>query len=148
MITEEFTANVLEFYSNELLNRAPKHKIELTRQWALQFPDVAGIYAVFSDDKVIYVGETGKISGRLMDFLNTRHHTLRRSLGAGLFSKEPGFKLASSAKKFPDHIETKVINALKTLQVAVLPILLGRSEIEEYIIETQKPLFNQKAKRQ
>jgi hypothetical protein len=36
---------------------------------------------LFENGMLVYVGESGSISGRVMDMLNSRHHTVRRALG-------------------------------------------------------------------
>jgi hypothetical protein len=147
MITEQFAQEVIEHYSSELIDQAQKHPISLNRTWASRFPDAAGVYAIFFNGKVVYTGETGKISARLGDLIDTRNHTLRRNLGKGLFSEKEGYQDASAKKKFPEHIENLVNSALEQMTVAVLPISLGRSEVEEYLVGKYNPVFNSKTKR-
>lgn len=147
MITEQFAQAVIEYYSSELLDKSQRHPISLNRTWASRFPDAAGVYAIFFNGKVVYVGETGKIRARLSDLIDTRNHTLRRSLGKGLFSEKEGYQSASAKNKFPDHIENLVNSVLEQMAVAVLPISLGRSEIEEYLVDKYNPMFNSKTKR-
>lgn len=36
---------------------------------------------LFENESLVYVGETGSIVGHITDMLNSRHHTIRRSLG-------------------------------------------------------------------
>jgi len=147
MITEQFAQEVIEYYSALLLNEAQKHPISLNRAWASKFPDSAGVYAIFFKGDLVYVGETGKICARLCDLIDTRNHTLRRSLGKGFFSDKEGYQDASAKKKFPEHIESLVSSVLTQMTVAVLPISIGRSEIEEHLVEKHNPVFNVKSKR-
>ena len=85
----------------DLLN-ADRHKIELTRTWATQFPNTPGVYIFRLGDTIIYAGETGSICGRMKDLIDTRNHTLRRSLGAKLYSDRIDFTKASSKLRFCD----------------------------------------------
>jgi hypothetical protein len=132
-----------------LLMRAENRiNIELTRQWARRFPSDAGVYAVFAKGELIYVGETGKISARMADFLSSCNHVLRRSIGNRLFANEVGFQKATAYKGFPDHIEALVAAYIRDhLVVAPVVVVLGRSEIEEHMTEKYRPPYNNKGKR-
>jgi hypothetical protein len=122
--------------------------IELTREWARRFPSVAGVYAVFDKGELIYVGETGKISARMEDFLSSCNHVLRRSIGNRLFADEAGFRKATAHKGFPDHIEALVAAYIRDhLVVTPVVVVFGRSEIEEHMTEKYRPLYNSKGKR-
>lgn len=138
---------IIEHYSSLLINEAKKHPVSLNRAWASKFPDTAGVYAILFNGDIVYVGETGKICARLCDLIDTRNHTLRRSLGKGLFSEREGYQDASAKKKFPEHIESLVNSVLTKMTVAVLPVSLGRSEIEEHLVAKYNPVFNTKSKR-
>jgi hypothetical protein len=70
----------------------------------------------------------------MSDLLDSRHHTVRRTIGERFFSTHDGFIKATTRKKFPDHIEVLVSNHLcNNLMVAVLAVDLGRKELEEMI---------------
>jgi hypothetical protein len=96
---------------------------------------------------LVYVGESGSLSGRVTDMLNSRHHTVRRSLGELRFKNEPGYKKATSSIKYPEHIENLVQETMKSFKISVLPIPFGRKEFEEYIESKHKPELNRKGKR-
>lgn len=147
MITEEFANKAIKHYSKKLIDNVERKPISLNRSWTSEFPNVGGCYAIFLKDEIVYVGETGKISARLRDLLDSRNHTLRRNLGKAFFSDKEGYHDASTKKKFPPHIESMVNNVLEKMTIAVLPIALGRSEIEEYLVEKYNPVFNSKTKR-
>lgn len=147
MITEQFVHEVIEHYSKELMDNAKRSPMSLTRAWASSFPKDAGIYAIFLQNEIVYIGETGMISARLRDLLDSRNHTLRRNMGKAFFSDKEGYQDASTSKKFPPHIETMVNDVLEKMTVAVLPVALGRAEIEEYLVEKYRPVFNSKTKR-
>lgn len=137
----------LDVYDAYFQLKENRGKVLLTLEWEKDFPTRAGVYAVFKGRKIIYVGETGSIRGRMNDLRYTQHHTVRRSIGAREFGNVPGYEKASSHKKFPAHIEDMVIKSLCSLTVTALTIGFGRKEIEEHLIEKYEPIYNQKAKR-
>jgi hypothetical protein len=130
-----------------LFNSDNWKEMELTRRWAKSFPDDSGVYMLFDKGQLIYVGESGSISGRVMDMLNSRHHTVRRALGELRFKDVPGYKKATSSIKYPEHIEMLVEKTMKGFKISVLPILFGRKEFEEYVESKYKPELNRKGKR-
>ena len=71
----------LETLKDKLLHPNNFTQVTLTRQWANTIPSKAGVYAFKQDNKVVYVGETGNLRGRMKDLLDSRHHTIRRSIG-------------------------------------------------------------------
>jgi hypothetical protein len=108
--------------------------VTLTRQWTNQIPSEAGVYVLKENEKIVYVGETGNLKGRMNDLLDTRHHTVRRTIGEKLFSKKEGFIKATTKTKFPDHIECLVNEHIcENLKIAYLVVQLGRKELEEFI---------------
>jgi hypothetical protein len=119
----------------------------LTRAWAKSQPVEAGVYMLFENGKPVYVGESGSISGRITDMLDSRHHTVRRSLGEKRFSNVPGFVKATSKRKHPVHIENLIHETLSSFKICVLPIKIGRKEFEEYIFPKYAPELNRKSKR-
>lgn len=99
--------------------------------------------------KLVYVGETGELQGRMRDLLNSRHHNLRRKVGYEQFHGVPGFKKATSSIKFPDYIEGMVNDFFeKHIQVSFIIVKLGRKELEERIFKIYGPLkYNDKGRR-
>ena len=130
-----------------LFNSENWKSLELTRQWAKSFPADSGVYMLFEDGKLVYVGESGSLSGRVMDMLDSRNHTVRRALWELRFKDMPGYKKATSSIKHPDHIEELVQEAMKGFKISVLPIPFGRKEFEEHIESEHKPELNRKGKR-
>lgn len=122
-------------------------EMKLTRQWAKSFPDGSGVYMLFEDGKLVYVGESGSLSGRLTDMLNSRHHTVRRALGEIRFKDVPGYAKATSSIKYPERIEKMVEETMRSFKICVLPIPFGRKEFEEYAEAKHKPELNRKGKR-
>lgn len=137
----------LERIEEELLNEESWQSVVLTRSWAKTQSQNAGVYILIENQKIVYVGETGKISERLTDMLDSRHHTVRRSIGEKYFSEESGYEKATSKKKFPVEIENLVENHLRKFKISMLPINFGRKEFEEYIFEKHTPSLNIKLKR-
>lgn len=127
---------------------AKPQKIELTSNWCNTFKSVPGVYIFREKGKIIYVGETGDISGRMNDVRRTVNHTLRRSIGNTLFNTIEGWQKATSKKRFIDTIE-EILNDhfKKNLTVAVIEIPLGRCELEELVIDIHKPEYNKKTRR-
>ena len=71
----------MERIEKHLFNSDNWKEMELTRKWAKSFSGDSGVYMLFEDEQLVYVGESGSLSGRVMDMLNSRHHTVRRALG-------------------------------------------------------------------
>lgn len=119
---------------NDLLNNSHWKDASLTTEWANTFPDEAGVYALRENNQIIYVGETGNIKGRMKDLLDSRHHTVRRTIGERHFSKIKGFKKATTRLKFPAKIEEMVNTYIqKNIQVSCVEVPLGRKELEELV---------------
>ena len=86
--------------------------------------------------KIPYVGETSNLKERMRDFDDTRHHTLRRTIGQKKFGDVDGFEKATTKKKFPPHIEKLVDDYFReNLTISYLPMYFGRMELEEFINE-------------
>lgn len=119
---------------NKLLHPENWQQVILTRYWTSQIPSVAGVYVFKENENIVYVGETGNLKGRMNDFLDSRHHTLRRTIGQKLFSTHTNFIQATVKNKFPDRIEVLLNDYICTnLSLAYLTVSLGRKELEELI---------------
>lgn len=148
-----FQYNSIESYfkaiSKELYKKEKKKKIILTREWTKQFDKLRGVYFIFEKEELKYVGETGSLNGRMADLLNTKNHTLRRSIGERMFSKEKGYQKASSKLSYIPAIEKKLNVYMEVnLFVSCLPLEIGRKEFEEWVIDSNpKILFYNKRKK-
>ena len=112
----ETNLRILSFsFLNENLN-APKLSIGLTREWTKIFPSEAGIYLLWENGELCYVGETGSIRGRMQNLLNTLNHQVRRSIANRHLKNHEGFVKGSSTLKHPDEIE-KLLDALAVRSV-------------------------------
>lgn len=108
--------------------------IVLSREWANKAPDSAGVYALKEGANIVYVGETGNLRGRMKDLLDSRHHTIRRTIGNKLFSTRNGFIQATTKNKFPEIFETGLNEYITAnLKISLLPVSPGRKELEELI---------------
>ena len=110
--------------------------MQLARAWAKTVPSAPGVYVLKEQSEIIYVGETGNLRQRMIDLMDTRHHTARRTIGHKLFSELKGYHSASSKKKFPPHVESLLNDHICThLCIAYLVVSLGRKELEEMLID-------------
>jgi excinuclease UvrABC nuclease subunit len=147
MLSEEKIQSYLDFMENELMKNK-NGKAELSSNWVNGFPNKPGTYVAFEDGKLVYVGETGSIRGRMRDLLDSRHHTLRRNIGKHNFSREKDYKDATTKKKFPKHIEEKVDLWFKEkITISILTTKLGRKELEERLVKKHNPIYNKKGQR-
>lgn len=110
-------------------------------------PNEAGIYGVFSEGTLVYVGESGCVRKRMRDIGSTYNHTLRRTIGTDMFKSLPDYQPASSKKKFPERMENLLNEHFSNLEVSFVSIDFGRTETEEYLVENLKPRYNKKKKR-
>jgi len=147
MIKDKDHKKYLDYLINNLINKE-KNNIVLNRVWSKDFSNSPGVYIFFENDKVVYVGETTSIKERMRDILDTRHHTLRRKIGAFNFSDIPEYKKANSKTKFPSIIEDLVSNwMVKKMKLSFIEVRLGRKELEDLIIKKYNPKYNSISKR-
>ena len=79
---------------------------------------------------------------------NTQNHVVRRNIGNMHFKNLKGFKKSTSHDKFPPKFEKKIESWMKNkLEVHVLPLYLGRKELEEYLLDKNSTRYNKKSKR-
>ncbi|HEX7691385.1 MAG TPA: hypothetical protein VF408_03290 [Sediminibacterium sp.] len=142
------TIKYLQSLCDNLLHECEDHRIELTRAWASNFPSQPGVYVFRDKTKIIYVGETGNLRGRMKDMIDTRNHVLRRNIGNKLYNTVKGFEPATARRKFIDVIEDMLNTHIKeNLTICCMTIGLGRKELEEKIQKDFNPEYNQKGLR-
>lgn len=116
--------------------------------WYDEAPSCAGVYLIWKENILVYVGETSNIKKRMRDIQDTKNHTLRRKIGRKHFSNEQGFLPATSSHKFPNDIERKITHYMKEhFEVTYIPLHLGRKEVEEYFLRLKQPTYNYPSKR-
>ena len=126
--------NELKKLESKLLEKSNFIKIEFTKEWILKIPSKPGVYVISEKDKIIYVGETGNLQGRMKDLFDTRHHSLRRTLGRNLFINNTDFLDCSIKLKFPTSIEILLNKYVKkNLLIAYQVVEFGRKELEEKV---------------
>lgn len=126
------TKKYLQLMFEDLLNNSVGHKIELKRAWASDFPAFPGVYIFKDNSKIIYVGETVNLRGRMKDMIDTRNHVLRRNIGNELYRGVEGFEPATARKKFNEVIEDMLNKHItRNLTVSWIKVELGRKELEE-----------------
>jgi hypothetical protein len=124
----------LEQLRQKLLQQENFTQPIMTREWASKIPSKAGVYVFKDNDQIVYVGETGNLRGRMKDLLDSRHHTIRRTIGVKFYSSIDGFVKATTTIKFPDHIELLVNEHIcEKLLLSYIEVPLGRKELEEII---------------
>ena len=79
--------------------------------------------------------------------LDSRHHTVRRSIGEKLLSHMEGYQKVSSKAKHPPHIEDLVQSKMLELHICAKPFKIGRKEFEGHISGKYTPKFNRSMKR-
>lgn len=134
--------------SDKLVFHQERFPILLTTEWASTFPKKAGVYIIRENDKILYIGETGYLLGRMKDLVDTRNHSFRRTLGELKFSNEPTYYKATTSKKYSNEIELRLNEYItQHLTVSTLEVPFGRKEVEEYLIEKHTNLLNIKSQR-
>jgi hypothetical protein len=145
-LSEKELKEFLVKYVDEMAEkfRNPRNRIQMTKHALDNSPDKAGVYGVYDKGVLINVGETKCLSERMSQIFKTRNHTFRRSLGKFLFADCDDYTKDSSKKGFCERIENELnIYAAQNLIVFLLPVLVGRKEIEERVIDNFDGLLNQ-----
>ena len=138
---KEVEAFVDEF--EKALLTVPRIAFTFDRKWSSNFPNQAGIYAIFDQDKLVYIGETADLKERMKDVKRTVNHTFRKKLGLKLYNA----KLVN--RKYDEKTEADLNEYyLTNLTFAYKSILFGRLETETQLINRNKDvLLNSVGKR-
>jgi len=121
---------------------------EFSKDWLMSFDTEAGVYAIREEGKICYIGETGSIRKRMKDLLDTRNHSLRRTVGNKRFMDEEGYEAGTASKKFPSKFEEELNRIFEdNFEVSAIVVKVGRKELEERIVEKFKPIYNSREKR-
>ncbi|MFC5449148.1 hypothetical protein ACFPOG_12820 [Paenibacillus aestuarii] len=106
-------------------------------------PMEAGLYFVWENQDLVYVGESGNIKKRMANLKSTPNHTLRRKIGQSL-----GYTLQKNDMFLPLEEQHLNLYCSTHCEVAFVPIPVGRREIEEnFIFRVSKPKYNQDSTR-
>ncbi|MBC6993399.1 hypothetical protein QWY85_10780 [Neolewinella lacunae] len=121
---------------------------EFSEDWVRSFDTAAGVYAIREEGTICYISETKNVRKSMENLLDTRHHSLRRTIGAVLFSDKEGYQMASPSKKFPPEFEKKLNMRFEdNFEVAAIAVAIGRKELEEHLIAQYQPKYNFREKR-
>ena len=130
------------------LIRNPPPLLPLSKEKLIDLPSSPGIYAIFEDKELIYVGESGCLKERVGDLFRTRNHSFRRSFGAERFSEFAGFEPATTKRGFTPEIEAALTKLCgDRLSILIVPVAFGRKEIEEQFVAAGGKLRNKRGQR-
>lgn len=133
----------------EILENKDRIKYQHIRQWAKlhQIPNSEGVYAVYNDNKLCYVGETACLYKRMNDMFDSRNHTIRRTIAQKEFSAKEEYIKPTSHNKADEQTESSINEFMEKLEIAYIEVKLGRTELEEFIMRKYDPIYNIKRKR-
>ena len=126
---KEDVISFVDKFEKELFD-SEKIKFSFDRTWSSSFPSEAGIYAIFDDDKLVYVGETANLKERMKEVKRTYNHSFRRSLGKFLIE---GSKVVKG--KFEETLELKLNDYyVDRIRFSYKELNFGRLEVESHLI--------------
>lgn len=114
------------------------NRIDYNRNDLDDFPNGAGVYALYFNDELIYIGETADLNKRMKDLKNTYNHTFRKKIGFHFFNDAQII-----IRKFSETIETRLNLIFQNcISVSFIQVNFGRAEIENYLINNNQNLLN------
>lgn len=141
ILTKEEFDNEFQKVKLQLLSNQ-KHKFNLIEKWCDSLDSLPGIYGIFIDNKLKYIGETANFKARMRELHRTYNHSFRKKLGRSLNA------LLIKNTYHPDVERELDIIFEKSVSVAFVHINYGRLEIETKLVsEFQDELFNSTKKR-
>ncbi|MDD5545754.1 MAG: GIY-YIG nuclease family protein [Candidatus Omnitrophica bacterium] len=100
------------------------------------FPTKPGTYIFIKERKIIYAGEASELKRRMYRHKKrTEVSTLRKSIGFVVFKQ-------AKSGMFSKQIENRINNYIANLKIKYIEVQYGRKELEEYIINIEKPIHN------
>ncbi|MBX9886543.1 MAG: hypothetical protein K2Y30_01250 [Flavobacteriaceae bacterium] len=139
--TENEINNYYEEVKEQLLSNE-KYKFDKINNWCNSLNTASGVYAIFIDADLKYIGETGNFKARMREVHRTYNHSFRKKLGYQLNG--------TIIKNTFDHAVEEELNVIfnNNVSVAFVPIPFGRLEIETKLVtEFQHLLLNSVKKR-
>lgn len=139
--TENEINNYYEKVKQQLLSK-DKYKFDKINNWCNSLEALAGVYAIFIDADLKYIGETGNFKARMREVHRTYNHSFRKKLGYQL----KGIIIKNT---FDDDLEEKLNEIFRNnVGVTFVPVPFGRLEIETKLVtEFQDQLLNSIKKR-
>ena len=141
VFTEESIIEHCQKIKLQLLTN-PKHKFNRTDKWCNSLDSLPGIYGIFMDGELKYIGETANFKARMREVHRTYNHSFRKKLGRSLN--------ATLVKNRYDIEIEKQLDVIfeKSISVSFVHINYGRLEIETKLVaELQDSLLNSIKKR-
>lgn len=131
-LPENKIPEIVNAIEQDLLTQT-KRSFGLGSEWKEQFPEKSGVYAIFEDSKLIYIGETAELQARMREIRRTYNHTLRKKIGKFRFSEN------LIGNKFSEEIESKLdMYMCEHLTIAFHALSFGRTEVESKLVEKYK----------
>lgn len=119
----------IDDFEKELM-QADKIKFSFDRNWSSNFPNKAGIYAIFDENTLVYIGETANLKERMKEVKRTYNHSFRRKLGKFLVE---GSKVVKG--KFEETLELRLNDYyLDRIHFVYKELNFGRLEVESHLI--------------
>jgi hypothetical protein len=116
-------------FEKELI-QAERIKFSFDRNWSSSFPKKAGVYAIFDNGKLVYVGETANLKERMKEVKRTYNHSFRRKLGKFIVE---GAKVVKG--KFEETLELNLNEYyIDRIEFSYKELSFGRLEVESYLI--------------
>ena len=129
---------IIEAGIQEVLS-SPRQKWDFTH-----VPNEGGIYLIYYNNELIYIGETSCISERIKTHSGqTYFSAFRRNCGTILLNftlKEKNGK----KRYFTEEEDSQIDSFLKQCTIVPFPVSIGRGELEERLIKEFSPLLNKK----
>ena len=110
----------LESHERALM-AAPRRAILSAKDWAVDVPREAGVYAIWQSDTPIYVGESSGLKARMSDLARPVNHSFTKKTCVTLSLVETSLQELAAA-----------MSSRYALSFIAVPF--GRAEIEEYLI--------------
>jgi predicted GIY-YIG superfamily endonuclease len=128
----------------ELLDPARRGNVAFDEAFRTSIPATGGVYAFFYGNELFYIGETTSLRQRLANHMrNPENHVLALKIARQLHDRIHGEGAAGSQKKFvEEHKESTRQWVVQNLQVAYVPLTIGRRELEERLCAQLAPMFN------
>lgn len=129
-------SDIISFVDNfeKELVQAEKINFSFDRNWSSKFPSKAGIYAIFDEDKLVYVGETANLKERMKEVKRTYNHSFRKKLGRFLIE---GAKVTKG--KFEETLELKLNDYyVDRVKFTYKELNFGRLEVESHLFHRNK----------
>jgi hypothetical protein len=132
--------NINEIYAtaDRSLKTNPRVKFSFDRKWSDNFPSKAGVYAIFYNDQLFYIGESANLKERMKEIKRTVNHSFRRKLGKFI---EPDASVVKG--KFSPELELRLNQEYETnISVSFIEVNFGRIEIENYLMQINDGVLN------